>query len=135
MAELSMADVREYARLRSLQQQHQAAADEVQGVADALEQSLLEGFAEAGVQSMSVDGRTVYLERKLWARVEPGASRDQVIEGLRRAGLDHFVQDGYNSNTVSAWLRELESSEEPIPPALEGVLGSTEVYRIRTRRA
>lgn len=132
---LDMDRVREYVRLRRRERELGAQAEEVKAQADVIEQALLEEFAQDGVQSMSVDGMTVYLQRTLWARLSDGATREQAIDALRDAGLDHFVAESYNTQTLSSWLRDLEREEEPLPEALVGVIEGSEKYAIRTRRS
>jgi hypothetical protein len=84
---------------------------------------------------MSVDGTTVYLQRNLWAQVDQAFSKEDVIGRLRESGLDHFVRDSYSTQTLSAWLRDLESEGDTLPPALEGVIRPFEKYQLRTRRS
>lgn len=132
---MDMDRVREYMRLRNEQRRREAEAGEAKEQADNIEQELLEQFAEDGVQNLTVDGQTVYLQRTVFAMVDGAYTREQVIERLRQADLGHFVRDGYNHQTLSAWIRELDDSEEPIPPQLEGVINRGEKYNVRVRRA
>ena len=127
--------VREYIRLRRAQKDRQAEADSAKEEADLIEQQLLEEFAEDGVQNMSVDGNTIYLQRQLWAQVDNAYSKEEVIDRLRQSGLDHFVRDNYSTQTISSWLRELEAEEESLPPALEGVIRGVEKFQLRVRRS
>lgn len=127
--------VAEYVRLRTLQKEAEATAEDYKSQADALQDILLEQFAEEGVQKVSVNGVTTYLRRDLWAKVEEGASREQVVEGLKACGMGQFVSETYNTQTVSAWLRDLEREGEPLPEELTGVLTSSEVFTLRNRKA
>jgi len=132
---MDMDRVREYVRLRRRQAEADAQAAAVKQQADELEQRLLEEFAQDGVQNMNVEGTTVYVHRSLNASVDPAYEREQVIERLRDAGLDHFVRDSYNSQTLSAWFRDLDREGEPLPPSLEGVIVPFERFSLRTRRS
>lgn len=127
--------IRAYVRLRTLQHTAEAEAEDYKKQANDLQDELLEQFAEEGVRKISVDGVTTYLHRVLWAKVEEGASREQVVEGLKACGFGQFVSETYNTQTVSAWLRDLEREKEPLPEELQGVLTGTEVFTLRNRKA
>jgi len=132
---MDMERIREYIRLRRLQKEREAEAETIKDQADQIEQQLLEEFAVAGVQNMSVDGTTVYLQRQVWAQVDQAYTKEEVIDRLRQSSLDHFVRESYNTNTLSSWLRDLEREDEPLPPALDGVIRPFEKYQLRTRRS
>jgi len=131
-----MAKVREYGRLRALEKARTAAAEEIKEEADKLERDLLEEWIEFGQQSIkTTDGQTVFLRRQLWAKVEPGVDRREVLDGLVAAGHPEFVSENFNSSTVSAWLRELDKNGEEIPAELRGKLGTSEVFNLRVRKS
>lgn len=132
---LDVAKIREYNALR---QRAKTLVDEAKALmeqADEMEQALLEDLAEAGVPRITVDGRTTYIHRELWAKRPEGITTEQVCDGLRAAGFDQFVNLTYNSQTVSAWLRELEKADAPIPPELDGILTTTEKFSLRSTKA
>lgn len=132
---MDLDDVHRYVELRRRQSELESEASGVKEEADQIEQRLLEDFAEQGVDRMSVNGHTVYLHRQLWARVPEGVTRAEVVEALEEAGLGHFVRRQYNTQTVSAWLRDLEREEEELPPELYGMIEGSERYSLRVRRA
>lgn len=100
-----------------------------------LEPPLLEYFALTGTERVTRNGLTAFLHSQLWAKIEEGATKADVIEGLREAGLADYVSETYNSNQVSALLREWAEQELPIPGPLQGKLGATEKHSIRVRKA
>ena len=113
---------------RSLGERDKELADE----RSRLEQQLLDDFQQNGIQSIRANGATVYLERKLWAR--PNAPRDKVAAALRDAGLDEYVKEDFNTNSISAYARELDETGEELPPELQEVLTVNEVFKVKTRR-
>lgn len=128
--------VKRYIALRDRQKELDGQASSVKEEADALEQLLLDHFAEQSIDSMRVDGRTVYLRRQVWAKVPDGVDKAQIVSAFREAGLDHMVTPpSFNSNTVSSWMRDLEREGEALPPPLNGLLESSEVYNVRVRRS
>jgi len=124
-----------YTRLRAQIKAAEADVEEWKIEAAALETELLEAFAEAGVPRLTIDGRTVYVHRQLWAKREEGVDMAQACKALVSAGFDQFVSESYNSNTLSAWMREMEKSDTPLPPELDGVLTSTEKFSLRSTKA
>ena len=101
---------------------------------DLLETELLEIFEGSGVQSTKVDGLTVYIHRQLWALAKDG-EKGKVCDALEGAGLQDFIQRTYNTQTLSAYVRELQRNGETLPPDVAGTLNIEEKYSLRTRRS
>lgn len=98
-----------------------------------LEEPVRDIFARLGVDSLRIRGYSVSPSSTWWA----GAfDKDYATAcaALREAGLDEFVQERFNTNTVSAWVRELERTVDgqPIlPEALQGKLKVSEKQGVR----
>jgi hypothetical protein len=45
------------------------------------------------------------------------------------------VEETFNTNSLSAYVRELDREERALPPTLAAVLEVSEVYKLRTRRS
>jgi hypothetical protein len=118
------------ARRKELEQE----IDTIKAEAAELEQSLMPEFEQEGVDRISVDGRTVYVERKLWAKAKNG-DKQAVCTALKRARLGDFVQLSYNSNSLSGFIRELDREGRAMSPGLAKVLEVSEVFKLRTRRS
>ena len=88
---------------------------------------------DAGIDKITIDGRTVHIASQIWAKVE--STKEQVINALKEAGLEEYITVGYNSQSLSAYVRnELEANQE-LPEALRGHLGhSTKTY-VRSTKA
>jgi len=99
-----------------------------------IEQLLLPEFERNGLEKVSIDGRTVYLERKLWAKAKDG-DKAAMCKALKRAHLGDFVEQTFNTNSLSAYVRELDREEKPLPPSLRKVVEISEVYKLTTRRS
>lgn len=95
---------------------------------DHITQSILDRWSEDGTQSIKLDGKTVYLRRSIYAKV---LDREHVAEAMREAGLDSMLTP--NTNTLSAWLREKEENGEPLPPGLDGIVGTYERFALGVR--
>lgn len=99
------------------------------------DERLRAAFERDGVANIkATDGRTVYLQRQLWARAKDG-NRVAVTEALVTVGLDDLVQPGFNVNQLSAYVRELDAAGEVVPPALADVIDVTETFALRVRKS
>ena len=96
------------------------------------EERLLENFSRNGIQNMkTATGQTVYLNREVFARLV--GDTEQAHTALRRAGLGDFIKATVNAQTLRAYVREKEESEEEIPKGLQPYIDVAEVYRLRVR--
>jgi hypothetical protein len=111
----------------------EAQAKEVSSEIAELEESLLDSFGEAGVSSIKTATGTVSLTRQLWATCKNG-DYDHACEALRQAGMGEFVQPRFNSSTLSAYFRELDRENKPIPAVLEGAIDVAERFSLRVTK-
>lgn len=114
---------------------------------NAMQPELLAWFEKSGDQRRTVDGRTAYLRRDLWVGVAEGVAKDAVMEALKEAGLGDYVNETFNTNSISAFARELEKeadweetgalledAEHPLyvaHPELKGFLVPAEKFSVR----
>lgn len=98
-----------------------------------LESDLLTTFEEIGMQNTRIDGTTVYVHRQLWANAKDG-DRHRAVAALKRSGLTEMVTETFNTNTLSAYVRELDAVGEDLPPDLEDAISVSEKFSLRTRR-
>lgn len=122
------ADLRRLLELKAEKEEHENALKPIATEIEVLTARILDRWAEDGVSSMKVNGATVYMRRSIYARI---LDREHVAEAMREAGLDSMLSP--NTNTLSAWLREREENDEPIPPALDGIVGTYERFQLGVR--
>lgn len=127
-------ELKRFVALEERRRQLEAEVDSVKAEAAELEQRLLPQFEQSGMERVFIDGRTVYIERKLWARAKDG-DKHAVCRALKRCRLGDYVEETFNTNSLSAYVRELDREERPLPPALAAVLEVSEVFKLRTRRS
>lgn len=128
---------REFARLtarkRELEEQVTAINSEIRGI----EGPLLTNMVNEGVESLPVShdkGKsTVYVHSQIWAK--PKASRDAAAAALKEAGLGEFVVEGFNTNTVSAFVREELKEGNELPTPVQEAFTVSEVVSLRSRRS
>lgn len=98
-----------------------------------LEALVIQELATAGVQNLKVEvgGKlaTVYARTMMHVRFKPGADREQVTEALRsEPDCAEMVQETYNANKLSAWVRErLGEVKQPLPPKLDALVETVDV--------
>lgn len=122
-----------------------AESKELDGELDALggeDGKLLDDFFELGASSVKTPSGTVYINSMLWAGAKEGeggaSDYPATCEALIAAGLGDFVQNRFNAQTVSSWLRELPLDEEMnpvLPEVLRGNLKVSRVTKLRFRAA
>lgn len=85
---------------------------------------------------LTVDGEkvTLYIHRMMYAKPREG-DRATVVSTLKRCGMSDFVTENYNSNSLSAYVRERLASGSPLQPTLSGVIEVSEQVSIRGRRS
>lgn len=109
----------------------EAELDNIKEEIRAVEQPLVEEFAENGLSSLNVNGYTAYLHNQLWAKVEDGRMEDFTV-----SELGELVKPTVNAQSLSAAIRELpkDNSGMPIlPKNLIGVVKVSEIHSIRIR--
>ncbi len=76
-----------------------------------LQEPVLVSMNKANMSSLHLNGLTVYIERKIWLRIPQGGQL-AAVAALKSAGMTEYVEEKFNSNSISAYLREAESNHE-----------------------
>lgn len=104
-----------------------------------IEAELLPQFKESGMDRMTIQGRTVWLDRKVWASA--GGDMPRLVDAMKAAGLEDMVGETVNGNTLSSWVREFDpegtmSPEEivgKLPPEVKDAITVSEVFKLQVR--
>ncbi len=109
----------------------QTALNRINAEITSLEETGLNYMIDNGLQSVKINGRTVYLSSQVWASATP-----EGVAGLKRIGLGEFVTERANVQSLSAYYREVVenagSLDAVTPP--DGVT-LTEKFSIRSRKS
>jgi hypothetical protein len=134
--------VKEYAQLVLRIRELKSEAEKLQKEADEIESELLDQFMQEGVQNIKTDSGTVFLRSQIWASYPSddngGRTYSETNDALRAAGLGMMVNERFNSQTLSAWVREQERDElgNPIlPDELRDKLAVATKFEIAVRKA
>ncbi len=95
--------------------------------------AVLDHFQKLGIDRVTVEGVTIYVRRELWAGREQDVSVDQACTALKDAGLSEYAHERVNTQSLSAYVRELDAAGEPLPAELQGVIKVSEVFKLSTR--
>lgn len=124
---------------------HEGAIDAIKEELARLETELMQRFENAGIQSMkSTSGYQVYVRRDLWAGAIDGQDA-LLVESLKLAGLGDMVKEKCNTQTLSAYVREIEKANfttpqkpdlliKALPAPMQAAVSVTEKYSLRTRK-
>lgn len=123
-----------YSRLWKEQQAAKAKLDKIKAQLAEVEPRVLDFFQKSGVPRMTVRGVTIYTKRDLWAGREEGITNEVACEALAKAGLGDFAAMRFNTQTLSAYVRECEKNEEPLPEEFKGVIKVSETFKIQARK-
>jgi hypothetical protein len=147
---MNMEQLKEFVCLENRKRDLDAELKGVKARLDELEEALVPQFIEDGVQSMKVDGRTVSLAQEIYA--SPLDGRERVVEALKASELAQYVSENYNTNSLSAFVREVARdvaaqaereerifTEDDVRAALPAPLGLalkiSFVHTLRSRKA
>tara|TARA_R100000306_G_C4297454_1_gene103323 strand:- start:47 stop:469 length:423 start_codon:yes stop_codon:yes gene_type:complete len=121
--------VAEYAALTEQRRKLEAEAKRLATDLAAREEVLVDEFEKAGIQNIKTQtGQTVYLNREIFAKLT--GDQKKAHTAFRRAGLGEFVKENVNTQTLRAYVREMD---EVLPKGLQPYIDITEVYRMRMR--
>lgn len=129
-------------KIRELDAELKAAKEKLQS----LEPDVMADLEEEGIDSVKVNGFTIYAQRNLWAGVADGVDRQVACDALKDAGLNDFVAENFNAQTLSSYFRELEKSAKAegriimdqsqlLPETLKGKIKLTEKFGLRFRKS
>jgi hypothetical protein len=120
---------------------HEGEIDDLKEKKKALEEKLLANFRKAGIDRVTVEGKTIWLRRDV--RASAGGNMEGLVSALREEGQDEFIKESVNANTLSAWVREFDPNgdlppdeiKKKLPPAVAAVISVTETYSLALRKA
>lgn len=101
--------------------------------AAALQEQLLNDWADRGQQSATVAGFTIYVAHEFYCSKHGDVPTPIVCEILAANGLGNLVAPAYNANSLKAWIKERVTASEEIPEELKAAMSYGEVPRLRTR--
>jgi len=96
--------------------------------------AIMDQFADNGIKNLNIHGRTVFIERKIWAKISETKTKEEAIEAIKDAGFGILVSEGYNSHQLSSLLREFDKDGKEFPEQFKGVIEASEVFKLKSRK-
>lgn len=126
--------LKEYGKLKLAIKKLESKASQLKEKAVVMEQGLVDHLIDEGLDKVSItdgSGMILYIQPQIWAKVE---DKQKAIQALRDAGLGELVEEGFNSQRLSAYLRELVRDNIPLPKQFEGVISPNPVQKLMVKR-
>lgn len=103
---------------------------------DAMSDQLIERMSADSTLKFTVKdkadkARTIYIHKQTWAKLAEGMTKEDGVKALKKAKLGDMVKEDYNSNTLSAFIRECEDAKRPLPKALISTFTFNPTYEAR----
>lgn len=99
-----------------------------------LKSQIMGKFEREGLSSSRLEtGELVYTHVQYWAKPIETKNKEDVMTALRLVGLGHLITEGYNSNSLSAIIREMKKNKEDIPEELANVIEVEPTFDIRIK--
>lgn len=107
-----------------------ARIEECQANLDRLDPILRDHFEQQGLSSLGLDGVGRFsIKREIWAKIE---DKDAAAQVLKITGYGALVHETFNSNSLSAILREYDADQKPLPDEWVKVgIAPNEVFKIK----
>jgi hypothetical protein len=141
--------LRKWLALDDRKRQLKADLESVMADLDEINEAVQAQFADNGIDNIRLDGRTVYISCDRWPRAK-GGDKPALVEALRRNGLEQYVKEDFNTQSLrgltNEMIRNYEAELTPerratfsvndaIPEGLRDYLEITEVYNVKSRKA
>ena len=128
-----VAKCKRFAELTNAKRDLEAKLRPIQDELTAMEDAMAEDMALAGMQSINVDGMTVYRQREFYARLKEGVEREQMVQAFGGAGLVHLL--GLSWQTLRALAKEWSEEGQEMPPVVAQFCEVGEATKVRCRKA
>lgn len=108
---------------------------------DDLADKIMSSFEKQGIDNIRINGRTVYIQRQIWAG--HNGDKQATCDAFKDAGLDEYISDNFNTQQISAYVREFEGDSvltmdellSKLPKQIQGAIKLTEKFQVKTRKA
>lgn len=110
---VDLTPIKGYVAAEKKKKELDAELSDVKKQLEAFEAQIVTNYVAAGVKSMSVDGRLVYLSPEIFVGTATGKEKADVINALRaEATTNAMVSETYNAATLKSYVREIAKEVE-----------------------
>jgi hypothetical protein len=133
---MSEQDLKEFVIAHRLVKKREQDLKEAKKLKEDIEKLVLEYMNQEGITyiRVEIDGKEsgIKLHSQFWAKAK--VDKQDAVAGLRQAGLGRFVSEGFNTNTISSYIRELKKKGKPIPEELESIFTFVDEHHARVSK-
>jgi hypothetical protein len=99
---------------------------------EVMSEALVDKFLNEQVQKISLKGgTTLRLDCRIWPKMCEGKTAADAVAAIKAAGMPELlVKEGVQTNSLAAYLRDLDKSGDPLPLEFEGIISPNPVYKI-----
>lgn len=147
-------DAKRFAQLDKEEKDLNAQLELIKSEKSEIEARLLEEMSDEGIPKVTVelpngnggppDKRTVFSRREIWAGHQ--GDRDALINALKMSGMEDMVKENFNTQSLSAWVREYATADDgtnlspeeiisKLPEQLKEHIKVSEKYMVRTTKS
>ena len=86
----------------------------------AMQEKVVDYFIVEGIQNLATKEGTAYLSQDVHANLVADANGDfqSAYDALNDADLGYLVKLGVNGTSLSAYVRQQQKADEPLPPTI-----------------
>lgn len=108
---------------------------EIKKRAGLISETLLDDWANRGVQSIKMTDRTVYIRKDFYCSKKGGVETFKVCAALKANGYKDMVtvNPSYAAAALKALVREMVDNDHEVPPDLDALIQFDTVPRLMTR--
>lgn len=127
-------DLAQFKRLFELDAKKKALEAEIKEITEefkSLEEALIEVMEANDLPQMKIGGSMCYVNPRRFAMI---SNKAEAIKILKSSGYNDFIQEGYNTNSISKLCRDLaDDNDGELPPEFGDVirLGETKKLGIK----
>jgi hypothetical protein len=126
--------LKRFVELSKRKNQLEAELKAVKADIEAVKDPLMQQFSQDGMTKATVDGMTVYISSQLWASAKDGDAAGACAV-LKKIGLADYVKENFNTQSLSAYVREVAKNGEDYPEGFLGVIEIIEKFDLRAVKA
>ena len=124
--------LKRFVELKNKVKEFEAVTDTLKDELKTLEAAIVEDFATAGIDKITINGQTIFIQKQIWAKVE---DKQKAIDMLKASEYyNHYVYETYNTQQISAVIREYIKNGDEIPPEFKDVIGYSETFNVKVTK-
>jgi len=129
---MNMDRLKRFVELKNKLKDFEAITDTLKDEVKVLEAAIVEDFATAGIDKITINGQTIFIQKQIWAKVE---DKQKAIDMLKASEYyNHYIYETYDVQQISAVIREYIKNGDEIPPEFKDVIGYSETFNIKVTK-